>query len=276
VLQDLLLLTENQTGGYMISCNLRGGLGNVLFQVATTVSLALDNNDTCAFNLDSIVTMQGNPAYKYKDNVFSKLAELPKNWKSQSVITENNEPYKPIVYKENLLLDGYFQCDRYFNHNKDFITYLFLHIPTIDTLKREFRNILIPNSVSIHVRRGDYAEIGENIKGDYYYRALNKLWEVEDIGNILVFSDDIKWCKDNFLDNRDGVFYIEGLEDYEDLYLFSLCPFNICANSSFSWWGAYLNNNDNKRVYMPKPWTTSICDDIYPEGVEIIKYKNDE
>ena len=89
----------------------------------------------------------------------------------------------------------------------------------------------------------------------------------------LVFSDDIKWCKDNF---TEGPFiFVGGGEDYIDLHLMSKCKNNIIANSSFSWWGAWLNNNENKRVIAPKDWFGSSnshlnTDDLIPGDWEII------
>ena len=70
--------------------------------------------------------------------------------------------------------------------------------------------------------------------------------------NFLIFSDDIVWCKNNFV--GDKFIFIEGEEDYIDLWLMSLCNHNIIANSSFSWWGAWLNKNNNKTVIAPKNW----------------------
>jgi len=254
----------------MISSNLRGGVGNQLFQIATTIAVATDNGDQYAFRFDNPVAMQGNIASTYKHNIYARLKEITPHWKPQKVWKENNEPYHPIVYSENMLLDGYFQTEKYFGGYKDLIVDIFTHKPTIKRLKEQYGNIL-QESVSVHVRRGDYVRIGEFIDPSYYYRTLKLLWQETDVSNILVFSDDIEWCKNNFLDNRPNIRYIEGLKDYEDLYLMSLCDYNICGNSSFSWWGAYLNQNPQKKVYMPKPWTTSICDDIYPEGTIIIE-----
>jgi hypothetical protein len=84
---------------------------------------------------------------------------------------------------------------------------------------------------------------------DYYRNAIA---EFSDDTRFLVFSDDIQWCKENF--KGDNFHFIEGEKDYVDLYLMSLCNNNIIANSSFSWWGAWLNNTPNKKVIAPKQW----------------------
>ena len=255
----------------MISAFLRGGLGNQMFQIATTIAVATDNGDRYAFPFDNPVAMQGNVASTYKHNVYSKLREITPLWKPQTIWKENNEPYHPIVYSDNMLLDGYFQTEKYFKDYKDLIVDIFTHKSTTQKLKEQYDAIL-QNSVAIHVRRGDYVKIGECLDLSYYYKALNLLWQTVDFKDILVFSDDIKWCRENFLTHDKRVTYIDDLKDYERMYLTGLCPYIICANSSYAWWGAYLNQNPQKLVYMPKPWTTSICDDIYPEGAIIIEY----
>jgi hypothetical protein len=75
-----------------------------------------------------------------------------------------------------------------------------------------------------------------------------------DSENILIFSDDINWCKNNLLIKNKNIFFIEGNQDYIDLWLMSMCKNNIMANSTFSWWGAWLNKNPNKKVFVPRTW----------------------
>ena len=121
---------------------------------------------------------------------------------------------------------------------------------------------------SIHVRRGDYVKHPNHhpVQTIEYY---NK--SVEMVGKdttIVVFSDDIEWCKKNF--NIDNIIYIEDEKDYIELYLMSLCDNNIISNSSFSWWGAWLNTNENKKVIAPNKWFGSAINentnDIIPKG----------
>jgi hypothetical protein len=164
-------------------------------------------------------------------------------------------------------IDGYFQSEKFFINNKDEIIEMFTHKETISKLKQEYGDIL-SNSVSIHFRRGDYVGIGEALELDYYDFALQCLYEDYPVDHVLIFSDDIDWCKKNI--HYDKAKFITGNKDYECMYLMSLCTNNIVANSSFSWWGAYLNRNPLKRVFMPKPFTTSHGDDIYFENVSII------
>jgi len=253
----------------MITSVLNGGLGNTLFQVAASYGVAIDNGDRCAFYLDNPVVMQGHPAYTYKDTVYSKLVVLDREFKAQSHCVEMAKNYEKIKYKENLALHGYWQSEKYFEGNGEYIACLFRHTPTIKKLLHEFAPVL-KNSVSIHIRRGDYVDVGEAMELDYYYECLDRLREERTIDNILIFSDDQDWCRENFLRLSVKTRFLSGNKDYEDLYLMSLCSNNITGNSSFSWWGAYLNTNPDKLVYMPKPWTSSHSNDIYPDGVIII------
>jgi 5'(3')-deoxyribonucleotidase len=86
----------------------------------------------------------------------------------------------------------------------------------------------------------------------------------------LIFSDDIEWCKENFPNISDKFIFIEGNKDYEDLYIMSKCKNNIISNSTFSWWGAWLNQNENKKVVAPLKWFGSSINhntkDLYCDG----------
>jgi hypothetical protein len=154
--------------------------------------------------------------------------------------------------------DNFFICDYDFV-NYDF-TYFYLYLnelynlfvneEIINNLKNKYKKLL-KNSLSLHVRRTDYLTIyPEFIKeNDYYYDCIKKLENEKKIDNILIFSDDMQWCKENIKDDR--ITYIEGQKDYEDLYLMSLCENNVILDSSFSWWGQFLNKNEDKIVFRP-------------------------
>lgn len=124
---------------------------------------------------------------------------------------------------------------------------------------------LYKNPVSIHVRRDDYIKHPNywNITPEYIQGALS--YFNDDEYTFLVFSDDIEWCKEVF---PEGVVFIEGGNQFEDLCLMSLCKHNIIANSSYSWWGAFLNTNPNKRIIAPKNWFNTPTDltDLYPKN----------
>ena len=141
-------------------------------------------------------------------------------------------------------------------------------------LKKVRDDLLAENAISVHVRRGDYT-IGNNawVYGDictaeYYDSALHYIKEKTENCKFYFFSDDIEWVKEQF--TIENAVYIEeamfdAYEDWYDMYLMSLCKHNIIANSTFSWWGAWLNQNKGKIVIAPKKWI-NVCDyeDIYP------------
>ena len=119
-------------------------------------------------------------------------------------------------------------------------------------MNEKYKSLFNKNTVSLHIRRGDYVNLSDHhllLDISYYKNAVNMFKNIE---KVVVFSDDIEWCKEN-LDIKNTEF-IENETDIVDLYLMSQCTHNIIANSSFSWWGAWLNKNDNKKVIAPKKW----------------------
>jgi hypothetical protein len=124
---------------------------------------------------------------------------------------------------------------------------------TKNYLTEKYSDILFENTCSIHVRRGNYVERQDfhplqSI--DYYKQAISIIGENT---LFLIFSDDIEWCESN-LDFIKNKIFISGNLDYQDLYLMSMCNHNIIANSSFSWWGAWLNNHKDKKIIYPSLW----------------------
>ena len=232
----------------MITCQLMGGLGNILFQIATTYSLSLDNNDECGFDISNH-THQTQISVRFnKDNILRNVKDLTVN--SDSLYNEPSFEYKRIPYIKNLKLHGYFQSEKYFIHNRDKILKLFEpRQQDIEYIKNKYN--IDENSISIHIRRGDYLNI-QHIhpicEKEYYNNALNLL----DGKKVYIFSNDIEWCKNNL--KIDNGIYVVGEQNYIDLYMMSMCSDNIIANSSFSWWGSWLNKNENKRVIAPKKW----------------------
>jgi len=106
--------------------------------------------------------------------------------------------------------------------------------------------------VSIHFRRGDYLQVSSlNLSLEYYQEAVNKIQSIFPNQKIkyLIFSNGIEWVKENF--KLDNCVYVEGLDRFKDMCLMTLCDHNIIANSTFSWWGAYLNQNLNKKIICP-------------------------
>ena len=122
--------------------------------------------------------------------------------------------------------------------------------------------ILAVNSVSIHVRRGDYLTNPVTFQThglcdiDYYKKAIDEILDLVDKPHFFIFSDDQSWAKSNIIFGAptDYVMHNNSLKNYEDLRLMSYCRHHIIANSSFSWWGAWLGNNPEKIVIAPKKW----------------------
>jgi len=232
----------------MVSAMLCGGLGARMFQISAAYVLALDNNDECAFHLNMGSLSQGVTPDTYRNNVFKKLKELPSEWQPDIHYHQKRHDYDPIPYQKNIMLGGYFASEKYFNHRKSEIIDLFKDQETINTIKFDFKN-----SVSLHVRRGDYLINASYVCTEEYYKSALTLIDKEtQIEHIYIVSDDIPWCKQTFKDER--IVFIEGVPDYIDFYIQTLCTHNIISNSTFSRWGAYLNENVNKIVCAPAVW----------------------
>lgn len=233
-----------------ISALLQGGLGNQLFQIAAAYSLCIDYGDVCGFYLDNKIVHQGNIARTYKTSIYKKIREIPKSWSPDFTYYEKEGGFMPIPYKANMMLHGFFSNEAYLRNHKKEIIELFKDKETISQIRGQFKN-----SVSIHVRHGDYAKFQNvfiRLPLEYYKNALEYIDSKTHIDRIYVLSDDIKWCKENFKDQR--IEFIEGFPDYIDLYIMTKCSHNILANSTFSWWGAYLNENEGKIVCVPSRW----------------------
>ena len=258
----------------MVSCELMGGLGNQMFQIAATIDLAIENNDIYCFDFKSHdIINQGFKAVRYIDNVYHKL---PNNicGDFDYVYKEDNFRFNRIDYRNNMKLIGYFQSEKYFINNKNVIIDLFKNETILNKLYDLYGDLL-NDSVSLHFRRGDYIKYQHTHPIQdlaYYSEAIKYLEENTKIKNIFIFSDEIEYSKK--IDLEYNLIFVEGLHDYEQLYLMSMCKHNIIANSSFSWWGSYLNENKNKIVISPKNWFTYTSgidwSDIYSNNMIIL------
>jgi hypothetical protein len=261
----------------MIFCNLKGGIGNMLFQIATAKSMSIDKNVDCSFpnleehlgylNLDLNHNPKLNHAMEYKKILSNCITEKYKGYLKSIKYPFN---FKKIeTPDDHFFIDGFFQSEKYFSHNRNKIID-FLKCPS-DINKHildKYSDLLNLKSTSIHVRRGDYLNLSDyHIVQDinYYIDSINML--SNDTELFIVFSDDIDWCRENL--NFQNLIFIENEKDYIELYLMSKCKNNIISNSSFSWWGAWLNENVNKKVIAPKKWFGSKINeddsDIIPE-----------
>lgn len=253
-----------------ITIKLMGGLGNYLFQIAAGYAFSLKNNYSFRINNIEESYVAHKPPSLYINSILpSKL--FGNDNISYVTYDEPSFNYNEIPnINRNLKLNGYFQSEKYFINYRNEIHDLFLNEKIIDDLKLKYKNILNANTCSLHVRRGDYLRLQDyhTVLSLSYYKSA-----IDIIGNdktFLIFSDDIDWCKEVF-DYLPNKIFVEGNADYEDLYLMSLCNDNIIANSSFSWWGAWLNLNPNKIVISPKKWFGKLniqhkTDDLYCEN----------
>jgi hypothetical protein len=230
-----------------------GGLGNMLFQIAVAYSVSLrDNKKMICDTKDMIIPHK--PYTFYTDNIFRKIKftnEIP----NQKYIGEYGFQYSPIPKLEgNIKLIGYFQSEKYFLEYRDELLDLFkIDEKTELKLLEKYGDIINQETCSIHVRRGDYLGLPNHhpIQSINYYK--DSIGIIGEEKHFVIFSDDIKWCEENFNFLKNKTF-VSGNLDYEDLYLMSMCNHNIIANSTFSWWGAWLNRNVNKKVIIPSKW----------------------
>jgi hypothetical protein len=236
-----------------VSTKLMGGLGNYLFQISTAYYLCLrDNKELLCDVSDSKVPHK--PYSNYTSNIFRNVNFI-NGVTDFTPLGEGGFSYFPLPQIDgNVKLYGYFQSEKYFMDYRNEILELFkIDGETNQKLINKYGEVLKRDTCSIHVRRGDYLGL-QNYHPiqpiEYYQKAINIIGKEN---HFLIFSDDIKWCEENFSFLKNKTFVSDNL-DYEDLYLMSMCNNNILANSTFSWWGAWLNNNENKQVIIPSKW----------------------
>lgn len=232
------------------------GLGNFLYLIATTYGIAYKNNlDVKVESLEYFFSKWGD---KYKKSLFRNINTEKISGKRNKVyeIKKTRNTYKIFECKNGDELVGYYQSYKYFDFIRPTILSLFSIDDTTKKYISEKYNIILSNytTISLHVRRADYCNLGISLDTAYQNEAVCYIKNlfVETNIKFLVFSDDINWCRDKFI--GDEYYFVQGEDDYVDLYMMSMCNHNIIANSTFSWWGAYLNEKDNKIVIYPKKW----------------------
>ena len=265
----------------MVIVKIIGGLGNQMFQCAYAKALQQKGHevkiDISAFetyklhggyqldkyNIDLDSSIKDENDKFYKNTFFYKVLrrfgmDFSRRIKEKSLLFDK----KLLEIDDNSYLDGYFQCEKYFKDIREIILKQFTINQDISNYTKEIKNKIqnSQNSCSLHIRRGDFVNSTNiNIHGacdiEYYKKAMKYLEEKVVNINYFIFSDDIEWVKENLA--IQNAIYIDSKEKripHEDIYLMSLCKNNIIANSSFSWWGAWLNQNENKIVIAPKRW----------------------
>ncbi len=256
-----------------ITSVLMGGLGNYLFQIAAAYSYGKKYNKNLIFD-HRVASGPHRKVTEYEKNILNQI-----NLRSDSTgFNIYNEPgfhHQEIPFFEgNLSLHGYFQSEKYFMEYRDEIRKLFTSYKI--SPDQDLESAILGNmSCSLHVRRGDFLKFPSHHPTqtiDYFKKAISTIPQ----GCVfIVFSDDIEWCRNNF-ESVDAQFvFVEGYNDYEDIALMRMCNHNIISNSTFSWWGAWLNDDPDKIVIAPKNWfgpaySNLITEDIFCEGWTII------
>ena len=163
---------------------------------------------------------------------------------------------RKIRKTDNYYIKGYFQNEKYFKHIRSVLLNEFVP-PKKIKISKELKNALNNNeSVSIHIRRGDYVKLNFSLNSIYYIKAIKYIKQIYYNPIFIVFSDDLEWVKANIHINNQVIYVNENgeLKDYEELFIMSHCKSNIISNSTFSWWGAWLNTYEKKIVIAPKKW----------------------
>jgi len=282
-----------------IRIKLTGGLGNQMFQFATGFATAKKNNVRLSLDLSYINQRQLFNGFELEKvfDIYSKVSFLNKGLSFKSInfkeilnkidITFYNFKEPHFHYTSNILdipkhsfLDGYWQSELYFKNYSKEIKKIFNFSNQLDKQNHLIANdISKNNSISIHVRRGDFLLKRNNNHNidlkDYYLKAIDKSSKCFKNPKYFIFTDDPLWVTENFiLDYSYIIVDVNyGTKSFFDMYLMSLCKSNIIANSSFSWWSAWLNNNKDKIVYAPKDWFNdkSICTDhLIPNSWNIL------
>lgn len=238
-----------------IVCGQLGGqLGNQLFIVAATLAYAWDYNAYPMFPVlhEELAALSYN-----KDRIFFRLdantpsRPVPNKFQESSWNSDTRIPFKP-----DQVLWGCFQSWIHFHHHRSKILEIFApHQSDIDYLNEKYASLVShPNTVAVHVRtyNKNTHDAGLIFLGmDYYKKAFRKFSKN---ALFVIFSDRINWCRHHFAKFKQRMVFIDGNDHVQDLILMSKMKHNIIGNSTYSWWGAYLNQNSG-RVIVPRDWT---------------------
>jgi len=292
---------STSTSRYYVTCNIMGGLGNQLFQIFATISYAIRNNKYFIFPY----TTQLN-AYRYSFwNSFlidlSIYTTINSIWKKTNMELLSNIPtYREHNFHhaeipstdESLMLLGYFQSYKYFIEEQHVIFKMIQLREQQQNIKEEFLNELFTDYentifISLHFRLGDYITLPNYypiLPIEYYrksidyllsflpsHKKIKVLYFCEKPDNVIVLPK-IKELQINFRDeNLQFIKVSDEIVDWKQVLIMSICHHNIIANSTFSWWGAYFNNYENKKVCFPSIWfgtalSNNKIDDLCPNS----------
>lgn len=292
----------------MIITRLIGGLGNQMFQYAVARALSLRLDTSLSLDIKDLDTYKLHQGFEL-NSVFATDAKIATNsdlsqllkWQAPRLVKSlmNKRVFSSLRNKNwiaepgfrywdgisNLhhkaYLDGYWQSELYFKDYADVIRSDFQFQGALDSDNLLLaNNIDSCNSIGLHVRRGDYlsnpssASVHGVCSLDYYKDAMSYIESIVEKPTYFVFSDDLEWVRKKLQVSDRSIVYVDnnhGKDSYKDMWLMSLCKHNIIANSTFSWWGAWLNSHAGKIIVAPKKWfkdsyMQSHAINIYPES----------
>ena len=252
----------------MITVRLLGGLGNQLFQFAYGAALVSRGYDV---QFDKASLVEGT----HREYSLGFLGDVPLGKQAEPIVYENAMRYQAenLAPEDPSTLVGYWQSEKNFKDIEYTIrqgirTALENMQPVSVAFTSTSEQIYLSAGIGVHVRRQDYVAL-QDFHGmptlDYYRKAISTIHARTNSARVFIFSDDPEWCKQNFPEHT----VVEGTTKYEDLRLMSRCKHVVLANSSFSWWGAWLGDDAlGRTVIAPKQWFTDPnidYSDIVPE-----------
>jgi hypothetical protein len=286
----------------MVTVLLSGGLGNQMFQYAAAKSLAIRLNTSLSVDLYALMKKTQATVRPYELEIFN-TGDVSGTSSAKAKFVTKARPfiqkhrlffqkcgiftdtyailYQPVfeTIKGNIIMSGYFQNEKYFKDIAETIRQNFsFRNPLTGKNAEAARQMAGKQSVSIHIRRGDY--LNANARSNfvipdktYYESAIKYITNQIEDPEFYIFSEDFEWIRENINIERPVAFidWNKGKDSYRDMQLMSLCKHNIIANSSFSWWAAWLNSNINKTVIAPGQWfreeqKNKLLDGFFPEG----------
>jgi hypothetical protein len=274
----------------MVIVQLTGGLGNQLFQYAAARSLSLHHKvplklDCSSFYRDKISELEvprNFELYQFegvKEKIITpeELSQIIDPNAKKTLLTKITPKYRRIVYqcpffhydsnffksRKTVYLKGGWQSEKYFSRYRDIIFQsLQLKQEVVSPVSEKARQIKEKQTVGVHIRRGDYLrmkiifEWHGVMSKDYYLRGFEEIHKKKGDFSVLYFTDDPEWVQKELIPAMNGeiVSSTTNQNHFQDFHLLSSCQHNIIANSSFSWWAAWLNPNRDKMVIGPKKW----------------------